>query len=109
MFKILGSTALLLGPGLLFSSQNPIHSMKDSLDGDQPITRSLLTHRRTQNKHTQTSMPPVGFEPKISVLEQLKTVHVLDYTVTVIIMFTDIKSQDMRFYHSNYTLPPSMS
>jgi hypothetical protein len=33
----------------------------------------------TQNKHThntQTSMPPVGFEPTIAVLERAKTVVV---------------------------------
>jgi hypothetical protein len=49
--------------------------------GDQPITRPLSTHRatQTQNKHTQTSMPPVGFEPMISVLEQATTVHALDH------------------------------
>jgi hypothetical protein len=31
-------------------------------------------------EHTQTSMPPVGFEPTISVLERAKTVHALDRT-----------------------------
>jgi hypothetical protein len=32
---------------------------------DQPVARPLPTHRttQTQNKHTQTSMPRVGFEP----------------------------------------------
>jgi hypothetical protein len=32
--------------------------------GDQPVARPLPTHRttQTQNKHTQTAMPSVGFE-----------------------------------------------
>jgi hypothetical protein len=30
--------------------------------------RYLHTGQHKQNKHTQTSMPPVGFEPTISVL-----------------------------------------
>jgi hypothetical protein len=44
--------------------------------GDQPVARSLPTHRttQTQNKSTQTSIPPVGFEPTISVLEWAKAV-----------------------------------
>jgi hypothetical protein len=29
-------------------------------------------------EHTQTSMPPVGFEPTIAVLERAKTVRALD-------------------------------
>jgi hypothetical protein len=29
-------------------------------------------------------MPPVGFQPKISVLEQAKTVHALDHIANVI-------------------------
>jgi hypothetical protein len=54
--------------------------------GDQPVTRPLHTHRTTriQNKRTQTSMPLVGFEPTIPVLERAKTVHALDNADTVI-------------------------
>jgi hypothetical protein len=54
--------------------------------GDQPFTRPLPTHRATQiqNKSTHTSMPWVGFEPTISVLEQAKTVYVFDWATTVI-------------------------
>jgi hypothetical protein len=33
---------------------------------------------------TQTSMPPVGFELRILVLERAKTVHALDRAATVI-------------------------
>jgi hypothetical protein len=44
-------------------------------------------HRRTtqtQNKRTQISMPPVGFETMIRVFEQAKTVHASDSEATVI-------------------------
>jgi flagellar biosynthesis/type III secretory pathway ATPase len=39
---------------------------------------------RKQNKHKQTSMPRVGFEPTIPGLERAKTVRALDRAVTVI-------------------------
>jgi hypothetical protein len=54
--------------------------------GDQSVARELPTHRTTQthNKRTQTSMPPVGFEPTVSVLERAKTLHALDRAATVI-------------------------
>jgi hypothetical protein len=47
--------------------------------GDQPVARTLPTHRttKTQNKRTQTSMPQVGFEPTIPVFERPKIVHAL--------------------------------
>jgi hypothetical protein len=55
---------------------------------DQPVGRSLPTHRttQTQNKLTQTSMPRMGFESRIPVFERAKTVHVLllDRATTVI-------------------------
>jgi hypothetical protein len=42
--------------------------------GDQPVARPLPTPRKTQtqNKHIQTSMPRVGFEPTIPVFERTK-------------------------------------
>jgi hypothetical protein len=54
--------------------------------GDQPVARPLLKHRtaQTQNKHTQTSMSRVGFEPTISAFERAKTVHALDRAATMI-------------------------
>jgi hypothetical protein len=54
--------------------------------GDQPVERPLPTHRttQTQNKHTPTYMPWIGFEPTIPVLERAKTVHALDRTATMI-------------------------
>jgi hypothetical protein len=54
---------------------------------DQPFARPLPAHRTTQTQkktYTQTSMPRVGFEPTIPVLEWAKTVHALDSAATVI-------------------------
>jgi hypothetical protein len=50
------------------------------------VARLLPTHGTTQtlNKCTQTSMPRVGFEPKVPVSKQAKTVHALDRAATVI-------------------------
>jgi hypothetical protein len=39
---------------------------------------------QTQNKHKQTSMARMGFEPTIPVFERAKTVHALDRAATVI-------------------------
>jgi hypothetical protein len=52
---------------------------------DQSVARPLPTHRttQTQNKRTQASMPPVGFESTIPVFERAKTVHALDLAATV--------------------------
>jgi hypothetical protein len=50
--------------------------------GDQPDARPLAT--QTQNKHKQTFMPCVGFEPTISAFERAKTFHVLHCAATVI-------------------------
>jgi hypothetical protein len=49
--------------------------------GDQPVVRPLPT--QPQNKHRQTSMPSVGFEPTIPVLERVKAVPALARTTTV--------------------------
>jgi hypothetical protein len=56
---------------------------------DQPVTRSLPTHRTTQtkNKPTQSSMPRVGFESTIPAFERAQTVHALDRAATVIGLF----------------------
>jgi hypothetical protein len=54
------------------------------------ITVELFLPASTRGKHrinahrTQRSMPPVGFEPTISVLERAKTVRALDGAVTAI-------------------------
>jgi hypothetical protein len=54
--------------------------------GDQPDAGPLPAHRTTQtrNKHAQTSMSLLGFEPTIPVFEWAKTVHALDNAATVI-------------------------
>jgi hypothetical protein len=49
---------------------------------DQLVTRPLPI--RTQNKHRQTSMPWLGFEPMIPAFERAKTIHALDRAATVI-------------------------
>jgi hypothetical protein len=47
--------------------------------GVQTVARPLPAHRitQTQNKRTQASMPRVGFEPTIPVLDRVETVHAL--------------------------------
>jgi hypothetical protein len=54
--------------------------------GDQLVARPLPAHRaqHKQNKHTQTSMFHVGFEPAIPSFEGAKIVHALDCAATVI-------------------------
>jgi hypothetical protein len=54
--------------------------------GDQPVVRPLPKHgaAQTQYKRTQTSMPQVGFESTIPVLERAKTVHASDRAANVI-------------------------
>jgi hypothetical protein len=53
--------------------------------GDQPVARSLPTHRITQtrNKCKQPSMPWLGFEPTIPAFERANTVHTLDRAATM--------------------------
>jgi hypothetical protein len=41
-------------------------------------------HRKKHTEHTQISMPLMGFEPTISVLERAKTVRALDCAATAI-------------------------
>jgi hypothetical protein len=55
------------------------------LDGDQPVAKLIPTHRitQTQNKHTQTAIPLVGFETTIPAFERAKTFHALDRAATV--------------------------
>jgi cytochrome bd-type quinol oxidase subunit 1 len=54
--------------------------------GDHTVARPLSAHRtpQTQNKRTQTSMPPVGFEHTIQMFKRAKTVHASDRAATVI-------------------------
>jgi hypothetical protein len=48
---------------------------------DQPVARPLPI--QTRNKHRQTSMPWVGFEPTIPAFERVKTIHALNRAATV--------------------------
>jgi hypothetical protein len=61
--------------------------------GDQPVARPLPTHRttQTQNKHTQTCMPRVGFEPTTPEFERVERVHALDRAAIVIGQCTEYK------------------
>jgi hypothetical protein len=63
-----------------------IHNRYDSWTGDETNTGPPITHRttQTQNKRTQTSMPPVGFEAD----EQKKAVHSLDVSTTTLQIVT---------------------
>jgi hypothetical protein len=73
-------------PWPLFQFINPYTIGRTPWAGDQAVAGPLPTHRatETQNKRTQTSMPRVGFEPTIPVLEQTKTVQALDCAAKVI-------------------------
>jgi hypothetical protein len=51
---------------------------------DKPVARPLPTQRtQKHNKRTQTTVPWVGFEPKIPALELANTVHASDRMATV--------------------------
>jgi hypothetical protein len=73
-------------------------------NGDQPVARPLPTHRTTptQNKRTQTSMPPVALEATISVFERAKTVRALDRTATVIDLFPIIEYNFKYYFRKHF-------
>jgi hypothetical protein len=71
--------------------------------GDQPVARTLPTHRitQTQNKCTQTSIPGMGFEPTTLVFERSKTVHAFrprGHCDRLWIYFTDFKVSKKILY-----------
>jgi hypothetical protein len=74
------------GPWPLFQFLNLNTIGRTPWTGDQPLARPLPTNRTTQteNKRTQTSMPLVGFEVAIPLLERAKKIHALDRVATVI-------------------------
>jgi hypothetical protein len=74
------------------------HSLGPGGPAYQTDARPLPTHRttQTQTKHTQTSMPRVGTEHMISVLEQAKAVHALDGSTTMIDTYTPL--QDFNYW-----------
>jgi hypothetical protein len=55
--------------------------------GHQPVARPLPAPKtaQTQNKHKQTSMPRLGFEPTTPAFEGAKSAHALDCADTVIV------------------------
>jgi hypothetical protein len=75
-----------VGPWPFFQFLNIYTVGRTTWTGDQPVARSLPTHRttQTQNKRTQTSMPRVRIEPTIPVFQRTKTFHALDRAATVI-------------------------
>jgi hypothetical protein len=72
--SVYGSTALVdLGRILTFLIY--VYTVgRTPWTGDQPVARPLPTHRttQTQNKHTQTAMPLMGFEQPIPVFERAR-------------------------------------
>jgi hypothetical protein len=86
--SLLSSAALFLGGALAsFSVFLILHTIgRAPWTGHQPVAWPLPTHRttQTQNKRTQSSVPPVEFEPTISVLEREKTVYACDHATSVI-------------------------
>jgi hypothetical protein len=84
--KYLWPYSHLLDPVLFFSFLIFYTVGRTPRTGDQPVSKSLSTHRttQTQNKRTQTSMPRVGFEPTIPAFERVKTVHSTDRAATAI-------------------------
>jgi hypothetical protein len=49
-----------------------------------PGKADMHTHDKTkQNNRTHRLMPPVGYEPTISIIERAKTVHALECAVTL--------------------------
>jgi hypothetical protein len=74
------------GPWPLFQFFNPYTVGRTPWTGDQPVVRSIPTHRtiQTQNNRTQTSMPRMGFDSTIPVFVRAETVHALDRVANVI-------------------------
>jgi hypothetical protein len=102
----------LLGLGRFFSLLIFYTVGRSPSTGDQPVTRQLPAHgtAQIQNKRTQTSIPQVGFEPKIPVFQRPKTVHAFDRAATVIgglhntrtTSYNNIRSLNHSYKH--YTL-----
>jgi hypothetical protein len=77
----------IVGPWPHFQFLDPIYSRQDSFLGrgiSPPQGLYLHTGKHKQNNRTQTSMPPVGFEPTIPVFARAKTVSSLDRVASVI-------------------------
>jgi hypothetical protein len=77
-------SGVLLDLGHFFSILILYTVGRTSWTRNKPVVRALPTHRttQTQNKHTQTTMPWMRFEPTIPVFERAKTVHDLHRAAT---------------------------
>jgi hypothetical protein len=61
---------------------NPKTAGRIPWTSDQPVASPRTI--QIQNKHTQISMPCVGFKPTTPAFERAKTIHALDWAATVI-------------------------
>jgi hypothetical protein len=69
----------LLGLGRFFNFLILYKVGRNLWTGDQPVAMPLPANWTAhKHKHTQTSMPWVGFQPTIPAFERAKTVHALD-------------------------------
>jgi hypothetical protein len=75
LLSVCGSTALCWSSAIFFSFLILYIVGRTAWTGNQPVARTLPTHRttKTQNKRIQTSVPSVGFEPMIPAFERAKT------------------------------------
>jgi hypothetical protein len=68
-----------------FQFLNPTQSQDPMIGGTAPRKAATYTQNNTNTELTNTeSMPRVGFEPTIPVLDRAKTVNALDLAATVI-------------------------
>jgi hypothetical protein len=84
--SIYGSAILLLDLSRFFSFLILYTVYRTPYTGNQPVARTLPAHKstQTQNKHAQTSMLSLGFEPTNPAFERAKTVYALDSAAAVI-------------------------
>jgi hypothetical protein len=74
----------LLDLGRSFSFLNFYTDGRTPWARDQPVGRPLPEHKGTQqNKHRQTSMPQVGFEPTTPMFKPAKIIDALERAATV--------------------------
>jgi hypothetical protein len=105
LFQVFIHSAMALqpfvGPSPLLQFRNLFYTVgRTPWTSDQPDARPLPTHRtaQTQNKHNQTSMPRVRFDPRIPVFERTKTFHALHRLATVIGSFPISYSKETSLF-----------
>jgi hypothetical protein len=74
------SRDLFFGFLILYTVVRTPQTRNQLVPGPLPTNRAI----QAQNKHTQTSMPRVGFEPMTHMFEWAKTIYALDRVVTLI-------------------------